>query len=282
MKGKPSFKPPRLTAEEYDAMIRRQDEAQAQWFNSQKGDLDDGYDCPICKNRGYTMLYRETERGLYQTLEDCECVEIRKRLRRIKASGLEKSIKEQTFDSFIAREPWQESMLAKARKYAEEGVNEGKWFFVGGQVGCGKTHICTAIAGKLIFERPLVYEIWPQISKRIKALSMDAESREAEIGRLQTAEVLYLDDFFKPVTDYDGNKTRPTAADIQAAFEILNHRYINRMPTIISSELCLADLGDLDEATWSRIVERCGEYGLTIGYSSNRNQRQNRGRRNIV
>jgi len=257
-----------------DAFIRDLDRRQTESYNSSKGSLDDGYDCPKCLNRGDFMVLRE---GMAPAMQDCECKEIRKRLRRIKASGLEKSIKEQTFETFRTEEPWQKAMFDKAKQYAGEGVSEGRWFYIGGQVGCGKTHICTAIAGKLINEMPVCYEVWPQTANRLKALKMDAEGYEYEIGKLQRAEVLYLDDFFKPMTGHDGYKTMPTVADMQLAFEILNYRYINRMPTIISSEWRLDNLGEMDEAIWSRIVERCGPYITTLERNRDRNQRQRKG-----
>ena len=113
--------------------------------------------------------------------------------------------------------------------------------------------------------------------KKLKGIVNEADEYSAELGRLQTIEVLYIDDFFKPVTaeDRDGNlrTVPPSPADIRIAFEILNYRYINRLPTIISSEWHLSELADMDEATASRIAERCGEYAMVIGRDKKRNHR---------
>lgn len=48
-----------------------------------------------------------------------------------------------------------------------------------------------------------------------------------------------------------------TEADINIMFEIINYRYLNGKPIIISSELFQEDLLKFDEAIGSRIIEMC-------------------------
>ena len=77
------------------------------------------------------------------------------------------------------------------------------------------------------------------------------------IDRFKKAEVLYIDDLFKTGRNPDGSEPKPTAADINAAFEIINYRYNNpALLTIISSELNEDELLDIDEAVGGRIFER--------------------------
>ena len=191
----------------------------------------------------------------------------------MKASGLEKSIKEYTFKRFDIHEPWQQMMYDMAGRYLKDGVKEGRWLFIGGQPGCGKTHICTAVAGKLLYERPLLYVIWPQVMKRLNAVVNDAEEFGQQMGRLQEIDVLYIDDLFKRVKDDSGSILPPTAAEVKRAFELLNYRYINRLPTIISCEWQIGELADIDEATGSRIAERSRDYCMAIGRDKARNYR---------
>lgn len=233
----------------------------------------DGYDCPLCLNRGDTMVLEERNGVLYHRHYECKCMGIRRSIWRMKRSGLEKSIKDYTFKRFEVKEEWQQKMVDMARRYLNEGVKDGRWLFIGGQPGCGKTHICTAVAGKLLYEMPVIYAVWPQISKKLKAIVNEAEDYGNEVGKLQQVEVLYFDDFFKPVTDHEGQRQPPTPADMKLAFEILNYRYINKLPTILSSEWHLAELADMDEATASRIAERCGEFAMQIGRDRSRNHR---------
>ena len=233
----------------------------------------DGYDCPLCMNRGDTLELVERNGAFYEVAHECRCMTIRRSIWRMKSSGLEKSIKEYTFKRFNIGESWQQMMYDMAGRYISEGVKDGRWLFLGGQPGCGKTHICTAIAGRLLYERPLLYVVWPQISKKLKALVTEADEYALEIGKVETIDVLYIDDLFKPVSGDNGEKLPPTPADVKLAFEIINYRYINKLPTIISCEWQIGELADIDEATGSRIAERSRDYCMSIGRDKARNYR---------
>ena len=57
-------------------------------YNSKSGNLN-GYDCPICKNKGYIeKIVNDSE-----VLAKCKCLKIRDTLRRIKDSGLEELLR---------------------------------------------------------------------------------------------------------------------------------------------------------------------------------------------
>jgi DNA replication protein DnaC len=91
--------------------------------------------------------------------------------------------------------------------------------------------------------------------------------------RYQGAQLLLLDDFLKPGRDRKGNEEGASAADMRLAFDLLNARYLNRLPTIISSEWHIGELAEMDEATASRIYERCGEFMVNIKRAAGRNWR---------
>lgn len=186
----------------------------------------------------------------------------------MKDSGLEKQIKEKTFEKFKATEDWQKTALATAQDYAQSPVG---WLLLCGQPGCGKTHLCTAVCRKLLLDGREVYYIpWREESARIKG--MNAERRENAVQKLQQVDVLYLDDLFKVGQAADGS-TRPTAADINLACEILNTRYNNKLPTILSTEKSLGELLNIDEAMGSRIKEMSREHNAVIAKKAGRNYR---------
>lgn len=244
-------------------------------YNATLGHLndEDGYDCKLCMNRGNIGAVSEKNGMVYESYPECKCMAIRRSIWRMKRSGLENSIRECTFEKFEVREPWQQTMIDTAKRYLAEGVKDGHWLYYGGQSGSGKSMICTAVARQLLYERPLLYIVWPQTAKKLKALVGDAETYERAVGRLQNIDVLYIDDLFKPVMGRDGSVERPTAPDLRLAFEVLNYRYIGRKPTIISSEWHLIELNDMDEATASRIAERSNGYCVTIGRDRKKNHR---------
>lgn len=83
---------------------------------------------------------------------------------------------------------------------------------------------------------------------RFKQKIMDDVYYDRELNRYAAARVLYIDDLFKG---------KITESDINIMYEIINYRYINRLPVIISTELFLKDLDECDEAISSRIMEMC-------------------------
>ena len=52
-------------------------------------------------------------------------------------------------------------------------------------------------------------------------------------------------------------KGKITEADINIVYEIVNYRYNNHLPLIISTEKTLDDLISFDEAVGSRLIEMC-------------------------
>lgn len=230
--------------------------------NSQKGNLK-GYDCPKCDNRGRTTVIRGNE----AVWEVCECMSIRESLKRIEKSGLGESIKSLTFDTYIATESWQKQAKSVAQRYSTEGM--GAWFFIGGQSGSGKTHLCTAIAGKLLNEgKALKYMLWRVESTKLKSVVNDIDEYERMIDELKNTEVLYIDDFLKTQRG-----TAPTPADVNLAFEILDHRYVNRLMTIISSERLIGEIIGIDEAIGGRIFSMSKLFGVEIANDRNKNYR---------
>lgn len=244
-------------------------------YNASVGNLNavDGHNCDKCNNRGYTQAVERRNGMVYSPMQECECMQIRSALHRIRVSGLESSIKRCTFDAFVERADWQRSMKTSALDYCRAGAKGGHWFFAGGAVGCGKTHICTAIAGELLKSMPLHYMVWTSESTRLKAVINEADEYGPAVHKLKTVDALYIDDFFKPAVDRDGRSVPPTPADIRLAYDIINHRYINHMPTIISSERYLTELIDIDGAVGSRIYEKAKRYCVTIKRDGRKNYR---------
>ena len=111
--------------------------------------------------------------------------------------------------------------------------------------------------------------IWDREAKSLKSLVTDEEAYNAAIKDILDIEVLYIDDFLKV-----RKHSAPTDADVKLAFEIINTRYNDaRMTTLLSSELMIDELLDIDEAVGSRILERAGEYSLNIGRDRTKNWR---------
>lgn len=248
-----------------DAALHAYELRKAERYNKSVGTLTD-YDCPLCLNRGDFLRIRDDNT---EYSEPCKCMKTRLSIHRMKMSGLESIIKRCTFDSFKADSDWQKQMKDKALAYVETGLHDKAWFYVGGQAGCGKTHICTAICRKTLYDGMSVFYMpWMTESVKLKALVNDEEQYTQQLDRIKTVDVLYIDDFMKPIRDI-----QPSTADIKLAYDIINYRYINALPTLISSEKDIYELLDIDEATGSRIYERSKGYTIVIPKGEGKNYR---------
>jgi len=248
-------------------------EHECEVMNSIPGKLT-GYDCKECLNRGNKYFVA----GDYIVSRECDCMKIRRCQRNIEKSGLKELLNRCTFENFRTNEPWQKALKEKALQFLAE--YKSKWFYVSGQVGGGKTHICTAISGKLLKSGiPVRYMLWRNESTKIKSVVNDKDEYERLLNPLRTTPVLYIDDFLKTNDEVDIRtgeryKKSPTSADLSVAWAIINYRYINsNLTTIISSERSIDDVIDCDEAVGSRIRERSKGYCPYISIDKSKNYR---------
>lgn len=239
-------------------------------YNKDTGTLNeaDGYNCKICLNKGWIMRAGQDERGVWTTFNrQCKCITTRQTIKKMRQSGLKDIIRDYTFDKYETTDEWQRKIKEAALEYSK---SPDGWFFIGGQSGAGKTHICTAICRDfLLAGKEVIYMLWRDDVVRIKAVANDSQQYGDQIDRFKRAEILYIDDLFKTGKAPDGAKQRPTGADVNVAFEILNFRYNEKMPTIISSECTTDDILDIDEATGGRIFERAKAFDLRPDRSRN-------------
>ena len=242
----------------YDEIIQRQIEE----YNASEGNLT-GYDCPLCKNRGDYRVYENGE----QVVRFCQCMEIRKTLCRIEKSGLNGLIKECRLDNFQTTDTWQKNIKEMAERFLSD--TSGSWLFIGGQVGCGKTHICTAITGELLKKYSARYMLWRDESIALKAAITDDALYAEMIEEIKRPDVLYIDDFFKTQAN-----AKPSQADVSLAFEIINFRYCDKNKrTIISSERYMDEIIEIDEALGSRIYQRTRGFCINIPKDQKKNYR---------
>lgn len=240
-------------------------------FNSAPGSLheQDGHNCKICLNKGLVMRAFQNERGIWTNASsECKCQAVRRTIRRMQRSGLKNIIRDYTFDKYIATDPWQQTIKEAAVSYATDPHG---WFFIGGQSGAGKTHICTAICREfLLAGREVKYMLWRDEAVKLKGMVNDAEQYGPLMDQYKKTDVLYIDDLFKSGKSDSGEQQKPTGADINLAFEILNYRYNDPAKlTIISSECTMPEILNIDEAVGGRIAERSKVISLKPDKSRN-------------
>lgn len=207
-------------------------------------------DCPICGNTGTVI-----EKGpdlLEIHVYPCRCMRKRLSLRSLKTAGMEDMARRYTMGSYVAADPKREKIKDMAKRFID--ADDG-WFFISGQSGSGKTHICTAICTGLM-ERfsEIVFMPWRDDSTLLKLEMRDADQYKRHMDKLKRVPVLYIDDFLKGGA---------TDADLKLAFELLNARYnVKGLRTIISSEMSLGEITRTDEALGGRIYERSKGFAI--------------------
>ena len=229
------------------------------YANSQKGDLT-GYDCKKCLNRGY--FYRLDKNG-NRYIQECSCMVTRRTIHNLEKSGLSDIINRYSIRKWQTKEKWQEEAKTAAEKYASDCKG---WFVASGTPGTGKSHICTAVCGMLLKKgMPVKYILWRDFATRAKAVVNDDDEYKKIVDPAKRVKVLYIDDFLKV-----GKGSKPTVADINLAFEIINARYASdNLLTIISAELTTGEMIKIDEALGSRIVEKSKGYYLSFAGKKN-------------
>lgn len=124
-----------------------------------------------------------------------------------------------------------------------------------GRPGCGKTHLLMAVANGLIREGvPVMYFPWVEGFNEIKD---NLDLTEERINRMQKVDVLFVDDMWK-------GRRQPTDFQIEQMFAVINDRYLNKKPVLISSEKDIDEMCAIDEAIGSRINEMCRDFRVVL------------------
>lgn len=229
--------------------------------------INDGiYECEECSNHGYIIYFDENDEMKYQ---QCRCYQIRQARRKMRDLGLLKYCGDNnSFDEFIATEQWEKRVKKSAMDFVNNYHN--KFFYIGGQIGAGKTKICSLIICNILMKARISYEyiIWGDTAR---TLAFDDKNKK-EMEYLKEIELLYIDDFLRSTAR---NELKITQWERDVVMELINYRYINNKTTIISSELYFNELAEVDDSVASRIYENSdnGKYCLSIKREKNRNKR---------
>lgn len=215
-------------------------------------------DCPKCGGSGYI----EYEKDEYTFVRDCECAEVEKAKQRLASSGISDEFQKKGFKNFDDRGL---EILKKAKAigiqyckdFSEIRNSRRNSVLYMGQVGSGKTHLSMAICNNIMTVHKVgcIYMPYRDEVTRIKQTVTDSINYNNAISRFKNAPVLMIDDLLKG---------KNSEADINILFEIINYRYLNNMPMVISTEKTVDELLDYDEGTMSRVIEMARGYQIEI------------------
>ena len=177
-------------------------------------------------------------------LEVCVCrqrdvsEQVRKRLFSI--SHLDE-LKDLTFESFKPRGhkglgEMQATSLEMSFNQAQHYAKNLKgWLLLQGAYGCGKTHLAAAIANFVVeVGVPTLFLTVPDLLDTLR-FSYDSESTtfEERFDEIRNAQLLVLDDF---------GTQNATGWAQEKLFQIINYRYINKLPLVVTTNLALDEV----------------------------------------
>lgn len=145
------------------------------------------------------------------------------------------------------------------------------WITFLGQPGAGKSHLSISLGATLLSKGvQVVYMPYVEVVQELKGNAVDVEKYRKLSNRYKTAEVLVIDDLFKDKVRNGEVVGKLTDVDMRHVYQLINYRYNNNLPTIISSECTPGMLLELDDALGSRILEKsAGKITVFEGSSYN-------------
>ncbi len=238
-------------------------------MNLQQQKQDTINKCPYCGKPykrieesvlGHTHRYLVTqcdceEKARNKELAKKEGLKLIKKIRRLKDCGVGKRFKDKTFKNYDRSNSPKayQACLDYARNYFGY-EKKGTGLFLTGKVGTGKTHLAVAIVDYIarIHKRGF----WGQIIFTTSVNLLSSIRLGYETGKAQSiceyceaCQLLIIDDLgSEKMTDWVG----------EVFYRIIDNRYANLKPTIITSNYTLAELKKkTGERLASRIYEMC-------------------------
>lgn len=135
-----------------------------------------------------------------------------------------------------------EQALAMAQQYA---TRLDGWLLLMGSYGCGKTHLAAAVANHAVAHGvQTLFLTVPDLLDWLRYSYQDPdETFENRFEEIRNVRLLVLDDL--------GTQNATPWAE-EKLFQIINHRYVNRLSTIVTTNL---DLAEIDGRITSRLQD---------------------------
>ena len=200
-------------------------------------------DCPICHGIGWLRRDLPIDHPDFGKIVPCSCraeeVTQSARSRLYRMSSLA-ALQDLRFENFEKRGRVGLGMLqadSLENAYNQSSTfaqNREGWLLLMGRYGCGKTHLAAAIANAAIEANvATLFLTVPDLLDWLRfaygGSEMSFEDRFEEIREIP---LLILDDF---------GTQNATAWAQEKIFQIINHRYVNQLPTVITSNILIDD-----------------------------------------
>lgn len=199
--------------------------------------------CPICGGIGWLRQDLPIDHPDFGKIVPCSCraeeVTQSARSKLYRMSSLD-ALKDLRFDNFEKRgrlglgqlqADSLENAYNQAKTFAE---NREGWLLMMGRYGCGKTHLAAAIANAAIESNvATLFLTVPDLLDWLRFAYAGSElSFEDRFEEIREIPLLILDDF--------GTQNATPWAQ-EKIFQIINHRYVNQLATVVTSNMLIDD-----------------------------------------
>ena len=210
--------------------------------------------CPICKGRGFLVYDVPAGDPNFNRVVPCRCTEAKlaaEHARGVRSVSNLGALERMTFDDFLPDGVGMPEAIRRGLHDAYElclgyARDPHGWLVLLGGYGAGKTHLAAAIANHRVkLGHPVLFVVVPDLLDYLRATfspSSDAGLDE-RMETIREIPLLILDDL-------GAHNSTPWAQE--KMFQILNHRYNNRLPTVVTTN---QRLEELDPRIASRLAD---------------------------
>jgi len=201
-------------------------------------------DCPICRGYGFYVPALPVGHPEFGRAIPCQCALPKlksKRQRQMNALGSMDLLDRMTFENFhpqgIGLSPERRKTIRAAYDAARRFAADPQgWLLFSGGYGVGKTHLAAAIGNEVIGRGgEALFIITPDLLDHLRSTFApnSPETYDELFDRLKNTPLLILDDL-------GAESSTPWAQE--KLFQLLNHRYLGRLPTVITTNRPLSAL----------------------------------------
>jgi DNA replication protein DnaC len=199
--------------------------------------------CPYCGGMGYLRKDLPIDHPDFGKLVICSCREVdvtRKIHQKLYDVSKLDRLGHLSFDNFntngrLGTSPLQIRTLTMALETAQAYArNLTGWLLLEGGFGCGKTHLAAAVANFAVsLGVPSLFLTVPDLLDTLRFAFSEADgSFEERFEQIRNIGLLVMDDF--------GTHNATEWAQ-EKLFQIINYRYINRLPTVVTTNIPMQD-----------------------------------------
>jgi DNA replication protein DnaC len=210
--------------------------------------------CPLCRGAGFVRKDVPLDDPDFGRAFPCRCVleeREEERLARLQRYSNLGPLTRLTFANLMSRgrstDPGNQERFAKAVAAAQQFAQEPSgWLVLCGSSGCGKTHLAAAIGNASIEEgRPAFFVVVPDLLDHLRAAYKPGSevSYDELFEQVRNAPLVILDDL-------GGHSATPWAQE--KLFQLVNHRYNHRFPTVFTTSV---PLEEMDERLRTRLCD---------------------------